>query len=240
MNVPHCCVVELRQYTLHPGQRDVLIELFEREFIETQEAEGMQVLGQFRDLDRPDRFVWLRGFADMAARAQGLAAFYGGPVWQAHRDAANATMLDSDNVLLLRPAHAASGFARNGARRDAGEPGGGVITATIHALAEPAGFAEFFARAAMPLLHAAGIDVLASFVSETRANNFPRLPVREGERVFVWFARFASAAAHERSALALNGLPRWRDEVAPALARWQTAPPELLRLAPTARSLVRV
>src|SRR3546814_4941010 len=65
-------VVELRQYTLHPGQRDVLIELFEREFIESQEATGIRVIGQFRDLDDPDRFVWLRGFADLPARARAL------------------------------------------------------------------------------------------------------------------------------------------------------------------------
>ena len=32
-----------------------------------------------------------------------LAAFYDGPVWRAHRDEANATMIDSDDVLLLRP-----------------------------------------------------------------------------------------------------------------------------------------
>src|SRR5437868_5726448 len=31
-------IVEIRQYTLYPGQRDVLIELFERAFIEAQEA----------------------------------------------------------------------------------------------------------------------------------------------------------------------------------------------------------
>src|SRR5215475_8279574 len=94
-------VVELSQYTLHPGQRDVLIELFEREFIEGQEATGMAILGQFRDLDRPDRFVWLRGFADMPSRAESLQAFYVGPVWQQNRAVANATMADSDNVLLL-------------------------------------------------------------------------------------------------------------------------------------------
>src|SRR5207248_9892330 len=42
-----CCpIVELRQYTLHPGKRDVLIDLFEREFIETQEAVGSKVIGQ--------------------------------------------------------------------------------------------------------------------------------------------------------------------------------------------------
>ena len=28
-----CPIVELRQYTLHPGKRNVLIELFEREVI---------------------------------------------------------------------------------------------------------------------------------------------------------------------------------------------------------------
>src|SRR5438876_7337251 len=75
-----CCpIVELRQYTLHPGKRDVLIDLFDREFVEPQEALGMKVIGQFRDLERPDRFVWLRGFSDMPSRKQMLADFYGGP-----------------------------------------------------------------------------------------------------------------------------------------------------------------
>ena len=79
-------MIELRQYTLHPGKRDELIALFEREFIESQEAVGMKVVGTFRDLDRSDRFVWIR--ADMPSRAEGLTAFYGGPVWPRHRDAA--------------------------------------------------------------------------------------------------------------------------------------------------------
>ena len=46
-------IVELRQYLLHPNQRDTLIELFDREFVETQEAVGMAVLGQFRDPTGP-------------------------------------------------------------------------------------------------------------------------------------------------------------------------------------------
>ena len=72
-----CCpVVELRQYTLVPGGREVLISLFEEQFIETQEATGMIVIGQFRDLNNPDRFVWLRGFSDMASRARQLEEFY--------------------------------------------------------------------------------------------------------------------------------------------------------------------
>src|SRR5438270_13405216 len=108
----NCCpIVELRQYTLHRGKRDVLIDLFDREFVESQEALGMRIIGQFRDLDNPDRFVWLRGFRDMPSRAQALKDFYGGPVWKAHREAANATMIDSDNVLLLQPATPTSRFS---------------------------------------------------------------------------------------------------------------------------------
>ncbi|MFE0316920.1 NIPSNAP family protein, partial [Streptomyces albogriseolus] len=82
--VDHPGVIELRQYTLRPGRRDELIELFDREFVETQEETGMVVLGQFLDLDDPNCFVWLRGFRDMTARHHALTAFYGGPVWAEH------------------------------------------------------------------------------------------------------------------------------------------------------------
>jgi hypothetical protein len=41
-----CCpMVELRQYTLHPGKRDVLIDQYDREFVESQEALGMKIIG---------------------------------------------------------------------------------------------------------------------------------------------------------------------------------------------------
>jgi hypothetical protein len=70
----------------------------------------MRIAGLFRDLDAPDRLVWLRGFPDMPARAEALEDFYGGPVWQAQRDAANATMIDSSDVLLLRPLETGTGF----------------------------------------------------------------------------------------------------------------------------------
>ena len=53
-------VVELRQYTLHPGRREELIALFDGFLVEPQEELGMRVLGQFPDVDDPDRFVWVR------------------------------------------------------------------------------------------------------------------------------------------------------------------------------------
>src|SRR5512145_1042467 len=77
-------VFELRQYTLHPGQRDVLVDVFDDNFVEGQEATGMRIIGQYRDLGDPDRFVWLRSFSDMAARKVALTDFYSGPIWKAH------------------------------------------------------------------------------------------------------------------------------------------------------------
>lgn len=165
-------VIELRQYTLRPGRRDELIALFEREFIETQAACGLQVLGIFRNAERDDHFVWLRGFADMAARAEGLAAFYGGPVWLRHRDAANATMLDSDDVLLLRPLSPWPEPAK----------GGGEWLATVLLLksAPDAALRETLRTSGRRWLE-----------TEPAPNTFPRLPVREGVQALVAFTRTA-------------------------------------------------
>src|SRR5260221_10260881 len=110
--VEMCCpITEVRKYTMKPGRRDDLIALFEEHFIEGQEAEGMRIIGQFRNRNHPDQFVWMRGFADMEARRKALEGFYFGPIWKAHRAAANDTIIDSDNVLLLKPARSASSFS---------------------------------------------------------------------------------------------------------------------------------
>jgi hypothetical protein len=240
---PSCCqVVELRQYTLHPGQRDVLIELFDREFIETQEAEGMRILGQFRDLGDPDRFVWLRGFTDMETRKRGLTAFYGGPTWKAHRTAANATMVDATNVLLLRPVGPAAGFALDESRRPApgtAEIPKGLVVATIHhfGAAPDDGFLRFFDGEVAPALEEAGARLLGRFVTEPGANTFPALPVREGEHVFVSFAAFPDGGAYERHLARLGGSARW-NALSKTLAARLKRSPETLRLAPTARSVL--
>lgn len=236
-------VVELRQYTLQPGQRDVLVELFEREFIETQEAVGMHVIGHFRDLDAPDRFVWLRGFPSMDVRRDALQAFYFGPVWQQHRAAANATMIDSDNVLLLRPAQPGPGAVaeKRPAHGEKAESTAGAICIGTCALTAPAetGFAARFDRELMPMLRQHGADVVARYLTDASENTFPRLPVREGERVFVWVARFGDVAALDAHLHALHGSAAWKEALAAAMLEELVQPPHLLRLAPTARSELR-
>ena len=232
-----CAVVELRQYTLHPQQREVLIDLFDRALVETQEAHGMRVLGQFRDLDRPDMFVWLRGFASMESRRRALEGFYGGPVWAAHRSAANATMVDSDNVLLLRPAWPGAAIALpQHARPAPGSTGAapGVLTATVFPLREsptPA-LLDFCHHRMAPLLQRSSARQVAWYCTEASANTFPRLPVREGEPVLLALALFGSAAA----AQAVTSSGAWERGVTPGLAPWLVGPPHTLRLQPTARS----
>jgi hypothetical protein len=221
----------------------VLIDLFDREFVESQEALGMKIIGQFRDFDNPNRFVWLRGFRDMPSRAQALKDFYGGPVWKAHREAANATMIDSDNVLLLHPATPTSGFSignRERPRSGSNETRSELIVATIYYFNAPvdAGFVEFFEKTVKPAVIASGATVLGYFVTEHSKNTFPALPVREGENVFVWFARFNDPAAYERHLAALTQSPRWRDEISKELARRLKRKPEILKLLPTTCSLL--
>ena len=235
-------ILELRQYTLHPGMRDTLITLFDREFVESQEEVGIQVIAQFRDLDRPDVFTWLRGFPSMSARATALASFYDGPVWARHRDAANATMISWDNVRLLRPVRPRTGISvthdRPGAGASALRPD--IVVVTIYTLATSAvdEFAEWFDAVVKPQLIMSGGRPIAVLKTEPSVNTFPRLPVREGENAFVWMARFDGLAAYKRHIAALAGRPKWAAEIQPELNGCLTAPAEVWRLRPTARSRV--
>jgi heme-degrading monooxygenase HmoA len=237
-------VVELRQYTLKPGQRDTLIDIFDGRLIEGQEDAGMTIIGQFRDLDRPDMFVWMRGFDGMDARKNALAAFYGGPVWAAHSHAANATMIDSDDVLLLKPAWPGAGFDLAGARR-AGQatdekpiqnkPLPGIVVIEIHHMqpGTETDFARRFEVEMRPLMTAQGARLLAAFVTEHAENSFPRLPVRADENVFISVTGFDSAEAHARYKAALAASP-----ASQATQFGLTKPTETLRLSPTSQSLV--
>jgi hypothetical protein len=205
-------IFELRNYTLHPGQRDVLIELFEREFVESQEAVGARIVGTFRDLDAPDHFVWLRSFADMEARAAALNAFYKGPVWRAHRAAANVTMIDSDDVLLLHPVGAPLELPSSRPPADATAVAETMYVADVYPLL--GGAESDLRKTAMR-----DARVIAVFATEQSPNNFPALPVRD-EVVLVVLRRFARVGPVETIA----GMP---------------VPQATLRLQPTARSLLR-
>jgi len=223
-------VVELRRYAMQPGRRDELIDLFERAFIEPQEQCGMTVVGHYRDLDDPQSFVWFRGFPAMQMRRAALEAFYlRSPAWIDNRDAANATIADSDNVLLLRPARPDCGFDLSGLRRE--RDSRSYVGAAIVMLAAPPDTAalEAFERETLDALRG-GAQRVGYFVTEERPNDFPRLPVRESEWAFVVTGVCETPEA----------VRRWTDGVRrhlPAELHGLAVGTEYLRLEPAGRSL---
>ena len=233
-------IIDLRMYTHQPNRRDDFIKLFEDKFIETQEAVGIQVIGQFYDLDDRNRCIWMRGFNDMPARKESLTAFYSGPVWTDYRNAANATIVDSENVFLLRPVHPTSGFSlqRNRPPLGARAKQSGLVATTIYYFEGPVDseFITCFENMMSPVLVETGASVLAYFVTEDSPNTYPRLPVREGEYVFVWFAGFPDQDAYKTHLTRLRGSERWAKDIAPFLKKELQGKPEILRLSPTPRS----
>ena len=215
-----------------------MIDIFERELIEAQENAGVEVIGQFRDLDNPDRFVWLRGYPDMPTRPLTLEAFYTSATWKALRDEINEILVDYSNVLLLRPAWPGSGFAqRDRAAFEANRMPTALVTATICPFDSiPSdGFLEFFNDTLNPTLAETGAPCVAAFVTESSANNYPRLPVREGEYMFVWFSLFASRTSYDHHIEGLTQAPNW-PRLRIELQEWLIKPLQTLKLAPTTGS----
>jgi NIPSNAP len=232
-------IAELRQYTLHPGKRDVLIDLFEKFFIEKQEETGAELIGQFRELRSPDLFVWVRGFSDMEARGIALERFYSSSIWKAHRQEANDTMIDSNNVLLLHESWPGSGFhvGSRGSDPRRSSPKSSLVTATICNFDSKPNdyFLSFFKDAVEPILSRFGSPPIGIFVTEYSPNNFPKLPVREVENVFVWFCHFPSKQAYDDHNQTLQENSEWLKLQSKLLAPL-IKPPEILMLAPTLRS----
>ena len=215
MTEPGWPLVELRRYTLRPGCREQFVQLFETELVETQEAVGIQVGGIFIDLDRPDMFVWLRGFAPGVDPGEALTAFYSGPVWQQHGPAANALMIDSDNVFALRPVPGVAGLPTPGGDR---APSHRVLAGVVLGEPDPVALSAD--------LHAA-IDVpVAVLRTDGAPNYFPPLPLRH-EPAVAWFATFADDAHLDVAAAAVT-------------ERFAGQHHELLRLAPTSRALKEI
>jgi hypothetical protein len=219
-------VVELRQYTLRPGRRDELVAVFENSLLDPQVVDGMTVGGLFRDLDDSDRFVWQRGFLDMESRRRSLSAFYGGDTWRAHGAAANATMLDSDDVLLLRSTSPPHPVGRS---EDQGHDG---VVAVGIVSCRPIAAAESLLTGPGHEILRAGLDAeVATWRTDPSPNTFPALPVRE-DHVFVWQATFVDEVSLNAALARLDAAGEWR-ALAARVPGWAE---HRLRLSPTRRS----
>ena len=232
-------VIELRNYLLKTGATSDFIRYFETHFLFSQREEGMHVLGQFEVVDEPNRFVWIRGFEDMATRARGLAGFYGGAFWEARRDEANAMMLEHHNVHLLRPLGSGADLTGGLALEDrASEPPGvlpqhtGLIVAEIYRAraGEHDRLVDHFEGQTRPALIERGHQILGHFVAELAPNDYPRLPVIQDPTVLVTLSAYRDREQH-----AAMRAHDHRQAIAALVAK----DVETLCLRPTAKSLIR-
>ena len=231
-------VVELRRYITKEGERDHFVRTFESYFPEAFQQLGAIAFGQFLERGNPASFFWLRGFKDIDARAIVNSAFYYGPLWKEHRTEMNDRLVDSDNVLLLRPLSPERGVVVLPAVDPIREPDGahGVAVAQIFAVREAS--VEAFAKEAETSFagyRAAGVREAGVLITLDVPNNFPQLPVRTDGPYLVWLGimkddqalngRFRTLAEESSRALAARGLLR--------------GTPELVILDPASRSRLR-
>jgi hypothetical protein len=195
----------------------------------------MRLGGLFRDRDNPDQFVWMRGFASMRARREALTAFYGGPVWQVHGAAANATMIDSDDVLLLRPTDPVHAPLPPMVPRHArtAAPGGEWVLITTYLHDPDEDLEKWLARDVHPVIEAALGTRVGTWRTEPEPNTYPALPVRT-DHAFVWTATFVDEAAAMAGMARLETSSEW-EAIVPVLAS-HVHNLEVVQLQPTTRS----
>ncbi|HEU4844824.1 MAG TPA: NIPSNAP family protein [Burkholderiaceae bacterium] len=230
-------VIELRRYTLVEGAAARFSRCFETWFPEAFQQAGAIALGHFVERGDGDRFTWLRAFADMDARLAANTAFYDGPVWREHKATLNGWIVDSDNVLLLRPLYAGAAIPALPAVDPVAEPNGarGLAVAQLFQAA-PGRFDECAAAAERWFATYRGDGLVEAGVLATldAANNFPRHPVRSDGGWLVWIGIL-------RDERALAALQPVLDAAAHALAgaALLAGAPEIVVLDPGLRSRLR-
>jgi hypothetical protein len=231
-------VVEFRRYVIKEGERERFALYFESYFPEAFQQLGAIAFGQFLDRDDESVFAWLRGFHNIEGRATVNQDFYDGPVWKEHASTMNGLMIDSDNVLLLRPLSPERGLAVLPAVDPVREEGAkrGSVVAQIFPV--QANGVEAFAREAEAVFaayRAAGVREAGVLITLDVPNNFPRHPIRTDGPYLVWMGVveddqiletvFRPLVKNSERSLCETGLLR--------------AAPELLVLDPTRRSRLR-
>ena len=184
-------LVEFRNYQITEGHVPEFRDHFEAHYLAPQEVHGMHVLGLFEVVDRPDRIVWVRAYADATQRASGLTAWYEhDPEWLSTRAEANRYLERYDNVLLLRPSAGGPEFAAEHvphAERgtDDGGDAGFVLAIEYPLTSGQEDLSDEQERGLELVLSERGVRELGRLVTARVENEYPRLPVRDDD-VALW------------------------------------------------------
>jgi hypothetical protein len=182
-------VLEFRRYTIKEGEREHFAQYFDAYFPEALQQLGTIVAGDFFERKNSSGFTWIRGFHTLEDRAVVNAQFYAGSVWTDHKKTMNDLIVDSDNVMLLRPLSPERGIPILPAVDPIVEANGvqGIVVAQIFAV--KADSVEAFAKAAEPTFasyRAAGVREAGVLVTLDVPNNYPQLPIRTDGPFLVW------------------------------------------------------
>jgi NIPSNAP len=190
-------VLELRNYVTKPGQRDKFISYFETNFIDSQNALGGYILGQFRVKDADDNFFWIRGFNDMASRSRYLPKFYRGPFWKERRSYVNDMLINNDNVYLLKPLSLSEDLPDAAVNsNEFGKKKGLLVIDYYVANTRLKELIEFFKSKYLPLLKSNDMST-TSWVSELSENDFPGLPVFQDKNLLVMITPFKDETEYQ-------------------------------------------
>lgn len=231
-------VLEFRRYTIKEGEREHFAQYFDTYFPAALQQLGTIVAGDFFERKNTSGFTWIRGFHTLEDRAVVNAQFYAGSVWKEHKKTMNDLIVDSDNVMLLRPLSPERGIPILPAVDPIVEANGvqGIVVAQIFAV--KADSVEAFAKAAEPTFasyRAAGVQEAGVLVTLDVPNNYPQLPIRTDGPFLVWLGvlkdkqmlenEFNPLAKRSLQSLSATGLIR--------------GTPESVVLDPTRRSRLR-
>jgi hypothetical protein len=223
-----------------PLGRDSFIDNFEAHYLEEIERFGAIVMGQFRVINDPDRFVWFRGYPDLAAREPSLRAFYDGEVWKRHGSISVALFLRPLTVRVLRPLDGADlmagmtlagtlqAFASGNCSVETG-----VVAVDIFRAVESHWRDELadFLRASLPGNENDGTELRGLMVAEERTDAWPEEVIRDPKEVVVVTAHRHQAAAELHAEIVAK--------LAREIGRDLSGPPASMALLPTMRSPLR-
>ena len=242
-------VIEIRHYKQQEGQRQNFIDYFEEHFIDTQEEQGMAILGQLRVIDKPNEFVWVRAFENMQSRLRGLKGFYMGPVWQKYSPPLAQMFAGINNAYLLKPLGNIDELTKGHRAQDiASTLASGTISAVTGLVAidfyytkpgELSNFTKFFEERLKPAFTKQGHEILGHFVSELATNPVPQLPVVQDENLLVVVSVYPSQEKYQLKKDEFYASEPWVSQLHDAAQAMLGREVETLLLQPTLRSPLR-